>query len=164
MYKRVVKIAELIEAKIGSAPAGSILANVKRVYRGDPIIIPKSSLPAVTVRSLESAITWRGNIMDNRLENYQIRIVFDVRDFFGNSDIKTVAWEKEATNFFVEENASDNSLKDTCIVKILRENLSLDAEVQLQTNLNLKNEYTNARDYLAFESTLNFSTLVVAKR
>lgn len=164
MFKRVDKIAEIIENKIASAPVWSLLSKVKRVYRGDPIIIPKASLPAVTVRALESNITWRGNIMDNRLERYQIRLVFDVRDFFGNSDIKTVAFEKESTNFFVEEEATTNQLLETCIVWILRKNLQLDAEVQLQTDLNLKNEYTNARDYLAFESTLDFNVLVVAKR
>ena len=164
MYKRVNKIAEIIEAKINTAPSTSILKRVKRVYRGDPIIIPQSSLPAVTIRALQSGITWRGNIMDNRLEKYQIRLVFDIRDFLGDSNIKTVKWEKEATDFFLEENENDNCLKDSCIVSILRKNISLDNEVQLQTDLALKNEYTDARNYLAFESTLDFNVLVVARR
>ena len=140
MKRQIESIAQILEAKILESTEGEPLKTIKNVYRGDPVVIPRSSLPAIVVRTPNAAIDRRDNIRDQRIYAVQIRYVFDVRGSMWDSDQKNNAFEIQANDLFIEEN-EDGSLKDNCLCNILRANKignqTLGAIGKLQTSFNV---------------------------
>lgn len=58
MEKVVIALKTLIEASI--ATPGSVLSDIKKVYFGDPIQIPVSCQPAITITPISTETVARG--------------------------------------------------------------------------------------------------------
>ena len=164
MQKQVETVALLLEEKIEAASAWSVLSKIKNVYRGDPLIINQSSLPALIVRTPNAQVTARDNNRDTRVYNMQIRYVYNIRDKMGNPNQKNNAFEVDANNMFIAEVDANGCLSDDCIVKILRDDEAIRAIGKIQTNFSVIWEYTDVRGYLSFESSLNFDIIQIGCR
>lgn len=69
--------------KDASLNVSSPLFWIKKVYFGDPVLIPASSLPALTISPKEDIFDRRGSRYDQKNHKIEIRLVYNQRDFFG---------------------------------------------------------------------------------
>lgn len=73
---------------------------IKKVYFGDPVIIPKSSLPALVVAPVSDEYTRRWSRYDMKTHNIEIRLVYNQKDYFGaeGEDAEKVAIVEDCVN------------------------------------------------------------------
>lgn len=167
MYKHVEAIQTLIKSKILEFQTAELdvpLTKIKKVFKGDPVLIPTSSLPALTIRATAWNITARGTQYDNRVYNVQIRYIYDIRQTFNSWDGEAVEFEKIANNIFIQEKATSWDLEDFCLAQILRKDQTLGAICKVSNDLNVNAEYTQLRGYLAYEVAATFTITNVWNR
>lgn len=82
MDKILSAIKQLLEA--ARLVSWSKLANIKRVYYGDPITVPLSSLPALIVRPRTSTFILRWSRYDEKQESVEIVLVYNQSQYYNS--------------------------------------------------------------------------------
>lgn len=82
MDKIIAAIKQLLEA--AQLVSWSKLANIKRVYYGDPITVPISSLPALIVRPRSSTFVLRWSRYDEKQEALEIVLVYNQSQYYNS--------------------------------------------------------------------------------
>jgi len=81
MQKVVSAIKTLLEASV--ADDESPLYGIKRVFFGDPMIIPESDLPALAIQPMSTDFALRGSRVDQKTHTVEIRLIYNQKDYFG---------------------------------------------------------------------------------
>lgn len=137
MQRQVEVVAALLEKQIKASSSTKPLSKIKKVFRGDPLLINTSSLPALVVRAPNAQISARDNNRDSRIYTMQVRYVYNIRDKMGNPNTKSNAFEVDANNIFIEEEDSNGCLHDDCILKVLRADAAVKTIGKIQTNFSV---------------------------
>lgn len=107
---------------------------IKGVYYGEPIRIPKSSLPALIVAKVDTTVVHQNNVEDLHHIRLAITIVTDIRDTI-SEDKTMVAGVNALYNLMEGRNESDYTLKADSVLYILRHNVEVDSARNLRTDL-----------------------------
>lgn len=107
MDKVLLAIQQLLEISVGTS--WSPLAAVKRVFFGDPITIPISSMPALIVRPKSTEIDPRGSRYDSKKYNIEICLVYNQATYYGSYkwtsvNIATATWIGGVATFNTQTN------------------------------------------------------------
>ena len=83
MDKVITAIQAIINAAVTEQVRTSIgpLQGIKKVFYGDPIKIPETSLPAIIIQPITTNYIMRGTRYDQKECNVEIRIVINRKDF-----------------------------------------------------------------------------------
>jgi len=81
MFEPITAIQEILKAAV--ANVASPLYWIKKVYFGDPVLIPESSLPAVTISPKSDNYVRRWSRYDQKEHSIEIRLIYNQKDFFG---------------------------------------------------------------------------------
>ena len=60
----------------------SPLYKIGKVIYGDPVKIPESSLPVLTISPVQSDYQARGNMLDQKTHRLEIRLIYNARSFY----------------------------------------------------------------------------------
>lgn len=102
MQKVVSAIKNLLDASV--ANTGSPIHNIKKVFFGDPIVIPEDDLPAIAVQPINTEFEMRGSRYDQKKHTIEIRLVYNQKQYFGKNlgvakTITTAAFSSSSINF-----------------------------------------------------------------
>jgi len=81
MHQTILAIKDALEAQTVSGP----LQRVKRVYYGDPILIPETSLPAICILPQASSLSSRGTKYDQTDMQIRVKLVQNLKQDMGAS-------------------------------------------------------------------------------
>lgn len=121
----IEKYQELIEAAMPGFFRGK--------YQGDPVRIPKSNLPALIISKSQSAVSPLTNSEDDHLLSFVLTIVTDIRD--ERSDDVEMTPGIAALYDIIEGRDANYKLKSNTILDVLRDNITVDASLNLRTDL-----------------------------
>lgn len=108
----------------------------KAYYHGDPVKIPMSNLPCVIIAKSQTRAAQMTNSQDGHEVGITITVVTDIRSDLSTQDnIDLVVPGLSKLYELVEGRNEDYTLKDDCILGILRKNQLLDAANNLRTDL-----------------------------
>jgi len=88
MESAIKAVKQLLETAIEQPD--SPLADIKRVYFGDPIKIPEKMLPAITVQPVVDEVVLRGSRYDQKNGTIEVRIVFNQSDYYNSEEKGTL--------------------------------------------------------------------------
>jgi len=119
------KYAELITSKSKA---------FKRVYFGDPIRIPTSSLPALILAKVDTRVSNFSNAEDMHQIRLSFTVVTDIRNTI-TEDKEMVAGVNDLYNLVEGRDETTLELLPTSLLYILRHNAELDVAHNLRTDL-----------------------------
>jgi hypothetical protein len=121
------KYTELLKANTGS---------IKAFYEGEPLRVPTSNLPCAIISKRETRVGPLSNAEDEHGIGMSITIIADVRKDLTTEEGAQNAVAGVATLYDIIEGRNDDyTLKDDCILGILRSNILVDATYGLRTDL-----------------------------
>lgn len=83
MKNIITSIQQLLKNAV--IQSGSPLADIKRVYWWDPIDIPESSLPALTIQPWQSVYLQRGSQYDQKTHTIEIHLVYSAKAYLDSN-------------------------------------------------------------------------------
>lgn len=83
MQTVVSAIKSLLDASV--VTSGSPLSDIKKVFFGDPVVIPENDLPAIAVQPVSTEYEMRGSRYDQKLHTIEIRLVYNAKQYFGKN-------------------------------------------------------------------------------
>lgn len=127
----VVRILELCRTEFSG--------EINAFYEGDPIDIPKASLPAIIVEEMSTNITLTGAPTghDHFVTTVSIRVLYNKADDLGASDDMDLT-ERKLRRFIGARDPLTGSYKEGTLLKLLRTHLTLS---NLQFNANVDINY-----------------------
>lgn len=133
MDKTIILLKEALKAKLSG--------KIKSFYIGDPILIPDSAFPCISISPNSSAITVADNQRDSRTHKIDIAVVVDARQYFGST-----ANEMVGTTFLMEimsKENTDGTISDTSILGVIRDNMQLSTNRFITDSVTI--DYTTRR-------------------
>ena len=118
MDKVLSAIKQLLEISVNQT--WSPLAAIKRVYFGDPISIPLSSMPALIVRPKSTNVEPRGSRYDSKKYNIEIVLVYNQSTYYGSYkgssiNIASASWSGNVATFTTQTNHNLTAWDDVTI-------------------------------------------------
>lgn len=136
---------------------------IKSFYVGDPIMIPESAMPCISISPHSTTANVADNQRDSRVHKIDISLIIDARKYF-NATPQTMV----GTTFLMEtmsKESADGSVAANSILGIIRDNLSL------STNRFVSNEvvidYTTRRrteDLITLEAIMSVEVEHISNR
>lgn len=133
---------------------------IKAIYYGDPGLIPKDLLPAITIYPITATLQSRGigsQGVDYVSHDIGISLVYDLRNEFNKKpeDVKVVQTMMET---IFERDTSGNIKSDT-IIGSLRTytNMNIQDEVQFTDNYNITFGVNETREFPTAEAAITFT-------
>lgn len=122
-------------------------------FDGDPVVIPKSSMPTIAVMLESEDIDLGPTGFDKRLYTLTIKVIVNKESDFNKEPAQVVA-HKTLRDFV--EGIENGSIKDNSIVTILRKNFTLSGEILNQL---IKVVYNTIKreDIVSEESWITFT-------
>jgi len=96
-------------------------------YDGDPIAIPASKLPTISVEMTDCDIDEAATGHDSHLDTIMIKVIVDKRVDFDKKEGEVVA--QKTLRDYIKGVGSDGKLKSNSVVGVLRNNLTLSSAV-----------------------------------
>lgn len=162
MDQIIEAIRELIKTAKTTAPVGSPLSKIKKVYYGDPILIPAQHLPAIVVIPQVEDVTARGTRYDQYDQTVTIKYIHNLKNDLMQGDDEYTEVVRTGVKLFSERDDDTGKFKPYTIAGILRANNRLPYNgkdtAEWNSNYNIRYEFTTTRDYIAYEA--NFTIAV----
>lgn len=155
MNKTIALIIALLKAKLSG--------KIKSFYIGDPLLLPESSMPCISVSPESSTINIADNQRDERAHKIQISLIIDARKYFNATPNEMVG-----TTFLTEtmsKELDDGSIDPASILGIIRDNLTLSTNRFVSNNVVI--DYTTRRrseDLLTLESICTIEIIHISNR
>lgn len=89
MQKVISAIKQLLE--ISTQNNDSPLKDIKKVFFGDPILIPESDLPAITIQPISSDYTMRGSQYDQKNHRIEIRLLYNAKMYMDKNLLSEIS-------------------------------------------------------------------------
>ena len=86
MEQSIIAIKQLLATSVSKNT--SPLSDIRKVFFGDPMTIPESDLPALAIQPISTDYTMRGSRYDEKLQNIEIRLVYNAKAYFGQSALE----------------------------------------------------------------------------
>lgn len=151
MYTIFTEIKDILNTEVKSQ------RGIKAVYYGDPGIINKSNLPAITIYPGNTTLEARGcgaGGTDRVRHTVNIGLIWDLRDEFDKKP-EEVKITKSLLKTIFERDASGNMQADT-IIGAIRKYVTLNSTVMFNNNFNIDYGITNRRSFPTLESVIKF--------
>lgn len=119
----------------------SLKGRIKNFYIGDPIIIPESSMPCISISPNATAVDVADNVRDIRTHTIDIALIIDARQYFNKTPNEMVG-----TTFLMElmsKENSDGTIDPSSILGIIRDNLTLSTNRFMGNEVSI--DYTTRR-------------------
>lgn len=133
---------------------------IKAVYYGDPGLIAKDLLPAITIYPITATLESRGigsQGVDYVSHEIGISVIYDLRDQFNKKpeDVKVVQTIMET---IMERDTSGNIKSDTIIGSLRKyANMNIQDEVQFTDNYKIEFGTNESRDFPTVEAAITFT-------
>ena len=153
------KSINLIKTELESKMQGKI----KTFYIGDPIHIPDSAMPCISISPNNTQATVADNQRDARAHTISVALIVDARKYFGKMPNEMVG-----TTFLLEtmsEEAADGTIQDNTILGIIRDNLTLGTN-RFVTEITSVDYTTRRRseDLVTLEAVLTLEVTQISNR
>lgn len=84
MEKVITALKTLLEETI--ATPGSRLSDIKKVYFGDPMQIPASCQPAITIQPITTEVQDKGPGLAKKIHTVELRLIYNQRQYYGQNE------------------------------------------------------------------------------
>ena len=153
------EIVDILETEVKES------RGIRSVYYGDPGLIPKSSLPAITVRpetSMLSALGVGTGGTDRVEHMISIGLIYDMRAEF-NKKPEQVKIVKSIMETIFERDSSGNLSSDT-IVGAMRKYITLNSEILFANDFNVEYGVNDTREFPTLEALITFKAVLQPAR
>jgi len=116
VYNSLTKIKDILRTNIGTG-------KVKKIFIGDPYMIPTSQLPCVAVVPVLTGVDVADNTRDANIFEIDIVGIENIKSYFGEK-LDEMVGVKALINIMEERNSSGTLQSDTVLYQ-LRDNLQL---------------------------------------
>jgi hypothetical protein len=106
----------------------------KTFYQGDPILIPKSNVPALVVSKTRTRVGAHSNEEDEHEIGVVLSVIVDIRDQL-NDDKSVAAGVAQLYEIIEGRDDATLALKSKTILDVLRSNVVVDSALNLRTDL-----------------------------
>lgn len=149
----------LIKTQLESKLKGKI----KSFYVGDPIYIPESAMPCISISPNNTQTEMMDNQRDGRIHTIDVALIVDARKYFGKMPNEMVG-----TSYLLEtmaEEDADGTINDSTILGVIRSNLSLGTN-RIITNVTSIDYSTRRRteDLVTLEAILTLEVTQISNR
>lgn len=161
MHQTILAIKDALEAQTVSGP----LQRVKRVYYGDPILIPETSLPAICILPQASSLSSRGTKYDQTDIQIRVKLVQNLKQDMGASGDNVKLAENAVS--MMETRDTQGNLTGGILYAIRADPLmSLGGQptVTWSGNIDIDYSFTDIRGYIAYECTATTSFKLIHNR
>lgn len=155
MDKTISLLSALLKAKL----AGKI----KGFYVGDPILIPESAMPCISISPETSNANIADNQRDVRTHRIQIALILDARKYF-NAEPQTMVGTTFLTETMSKE-LTDGSIDPNSILGIIRDNLTISSNRFVSNEVVI--DYTTRRrteDLITIEAIMTIEVQHISNR
>jgi len=153
-------IRTLLKNKIQTATKPINL--IKKVYYGDPVLIPTADMPSICVIPGTNETTARGSRIDNRSGSITIKLVFNIKDDIGGSDPEKINWTQKAVK--IMEEMDGGKYHNESIIGILRSDPTLSGTVEMITTNTIEYTFEGKRESPTYEATMKVNFIGVGDR
>ena len=109
---------------------------IKTFYQGEPVGAPTTNLPFCSIAKIATRVGPVDNAEDGHELHLRISVVTDLRKDLSTQESRDAVAAGVSTLYDILEGRNpDGTLKDTCILDILRSNLLVPVDFQLRTDL-----------------------------
>jgi len=149
MDRIVDQILTLLTASV-KTPRG-----IKQIYKGDIVMIPRASIPAIVIDAKGTDIKTQTTFQDVDEYSIDIVVILDARDYFNAS--ATVMTGKEFLTKIMEERISgtSNELKSDTILKTIRSGFDSSSDFTLRADPNINYIFNTNREFPTIEAVLS---------
>ena len=136
---------------------------IKSFYVGDPILIPDSALPCISISPNSTSTDIADNQRDIHTHKIDISLIVDARQFFGKMPNEMVG-----TSYLMETMSKENtdgSLNSNSILGVIRDNLSLATNRFISNQVSI--DYTTRRrteDLITIETIASIEVQQIGNR
>jgi len=154
MKKSIEKLREKLKAQ---------LKDIKNIYIGDPILIPASCLPCISIDPVKTETNIIDNQRDSHIHYISVALIIDARQYFGKNPKEMVG-----TSYLMEkmeEEDADGNIKENTILGVLRDNLTLESNRTIQNISTI--DYTVRRrseELITLEAVANLQIEYIVNR
>lgn len=106
----------------------------KYAYQGDPILVPKSNVPALIISKAQTRVGAMTNAEDEHEIRLVLTVITDIRDEI-HDDKQIVPGVAQLYDIMEGRDAVTYALKTDTILDILRSNILIDSTYNLRTDL-----------------------------
>lgn len=155
MNKTIELISALLKAKLSGV--------IKSFYIGDPLLLPDSSMPCISVSPENSNINIADNQRDVRTHRIQISLIIDARKYFN-----ALPGEMVGTTFLLEtmsKELADGSIDPNTILGVIRDNLTIASDKFVSNEVTI--DYTTRRrteDLITLEAIMTIEIQHISNR
>jgi len=145
----------LLEAKM--------TGEIRSFYVGDPIVIPDSSLPCISIMPEGTATEIADNQRDTRTHTIKIALIIDARQFFNSTPREMVG-----TTYLMEKMSKENAdgtIDSNSILGVIRSNLTLSSNRFVGNDVSI--DYTTRRrseDLITLEAVTTLTVQQISNR
>lgn len=131
---------------------------IKDVYKGDPLLIPKVSLPAITVSPDNTIVEPIDTTHDYMKQSIAISVILDARKYFNISDTEQAGLFELAK--IIEERDASSELKTDTIMYAIQNSIYNNAKVLRVDNFTIDYGFTfEKRDFPTIEGVASFTVV-----
>ena len=155
MDKTISLLKEALKAKLGG--------KIKSWYVGDPVLIPDSAMPCISISPNSSAIIIADNQRDSRTHKIDISVIVDARQYFGSTPLEMVG-----TTFLMETMSKENTdgtIDAATVLGVIRDNMQLSTNRFMTGSVTI--DYTTRRrteDLITIESICTIEITHISSR
>jgi hypothetical protein len=153
-------IRTLLKNKIQTATKPINL--IKKVYYGDPVLIPTADMPSICVLPGTNETSARGSRIDNRSGSITIKLVFNIKDDMGGNDPEKIAWTQKAVKIMEEMDGGKYHAES--IMGFLRNDPTLGGTVEMITANAIEYAFEGKRESPTYEATMKVNFIAVGDR
>lgn len=102
-----------------------LIAGIKEIYYGDPVLVPESELPVLIIDPKSSSTTTRGTEYDTTDATIAIKLVQSIKATINPSKDGKIAMAKYAVGLFTEREDTKNAYAPYSVIGILKNNHNL---------------------------------------
>ena len=166
MDKIILAIQQLLNTAV--AVISSPIGDIKRVFYGDPVIIPESDLPSLAIQRIWTEYIQRGSRYDQKVHTVEIRLIYNAKDYFKSSyaDVnKVFAVEKSIKQ--IEDSSSRSVLANT-VCGVIQKNQRLPYNSVFMADLSrittVTYNFSEERGFPSYEVTVTLVADAVGDR
>jgi len=169
------KVLETLQTLIKSEVSNQIslcewpLQTIRKVYFGDPILIPEIDLPAISIAPKQSAYILRWSRYDQKIFNFEVRIIENKKSFYNKTNPTQDRVDIVEAMIDKAETLSWNEVLWTSLCWIIQKNICLSDNdwVRVAENLKVENvnySFNESRGFPTYEAIISVTCTVVWNR
>ena len=169
MDKILLSIKGLLVTAI--ATPWSPLSDIKKVYYGDPIVVPECDMPAIIVHPENTDITMTWSRYDKKNHAISVKLIYNLKAFLGGSDPSKITAVQDSIKKIEDSNENHEIMSNT-ITWIIQKNVSLPYDnnwttrhaAELARVTSIAYPFTQNRGFPAYEVIVSVEAIAIGNR